>query len=281
MIELTMSDGSLALRHYATSPLVYLDHWALMDISEHHADEFVAGLIGHRGTLALSWVNFHELAETGDTTLDIVATLLRRIFPHVVFIDTEAHHVAEKENEMVRGSRTGSPLLHQEWLDLFYRWKRVRTLDPLSPDEFLEAFKSPGLRASLREIKERATAEMVEMFTAARDRVRRDNEVRRRLTSPLPMGDPRMPPTRFVFVQALKYLVRGNQNLQDGHHMQDFWHMVVPISYCDYVALDQNWREAARQVQEGLKSRKLLTHEAQVFDNVAELLAQLTPAGGR
>lgn len=275
MIEITMSGDQLTVRHYATRPIVYLDHWALMDIADQFADRFVSALLAREGTLALSWVNFVEISATSGVTSDNLTALLRRVFPHVIFLDTEAVSVISKENEFINQTRRGAPFLHGVWLDVFLGWKRTRSLNPLDPDEFLEAFKSPQLRGSLKETVERGKAEMAEMLTAARDKMRRDAEARKRIASPLPMGDPRVPPTRFVFEQALKYLLRGNQNLDNENHLQDLFHMVVPISYCRYVVLDKNWREASRQIQSALMRRKLLTHEARVCDDVPEFLWHL------
>ncbi len=60
-------------------------------------------------------------------------------------------------------------------------------------------------------------------------------------------------------------------NLRDGHHLRDFWHTVVPISYCNFVVLDKAWCEIARQVQQRLRETGLLTNEAEIFPTPEEL----------
>jgi hypothetical protein len=271
------SSGTVEITHITTAPFVYLDHWALQKIAKTARDRFVEALQRHNGTLALSWINFLHISEASGETLDVVEALLRRVIPgNVIFIDVEPATVIEKENALTRGESGHMPYVHQDWTDLLFKWKKERSLNPLHPDEFLEAFRSPSLRAGLRATYEEGRKTIAEMVGEARGHARRSPEIQQRLKSP-PRREHKglLPPTRYFNSLAMKYLVRGNQDLARGDHVRDFWHTVVPISYCHYVALDKNWQEAATQFQNVLRRGKILGHEAQVFRDHELLLGRL------
>lgn len=92
---LTMSidtDGRVVATQRDVSPTVYLDHWALRELSTTPmlAERFVAALKQRSGTLALSCTNLIEFCNvTDDQQAGRAEELLEASLPHVFFIEMD------------------------------------------------------------------------------------------------------------------------------------------------------------------------------------------------
>jgi hypothetical protein len=265
--------GEIQLHHYPEGAVVYLDHHALMNAAERHADELVNALAIMKSTLALSWVNFVQLSKVSDLTLEPVARLLGRIQPRLVFLDTNVSTVAEKEAQRESGQRKNPAYLHDEWADLVFHYGRPGALDPLDLPTFLESFKSPILKKSLAETASDAAIQFGEIFEDARSRMAADRGIRKRVYAAPPKA--RAPLAARIFLELVKFLVKNKINVRDGDNMNDTWHTNVPITYCDFVVLDKLWVRASREVQAQLRKINGLDWEASVFPDVPSLLPEL------
>jgi hypothetical protein len=243
-----------------------------MNIAEQRAGRFIETLHQRGGTLAVSWVNFTEISEVSKKTAAPIVSLLRGVLPRLVFMEVEFGSVVKKENEILAGQRGGTAILHQEFLDVYFGVHRKRSLNPLDPEEFVELLQAPDLRKMLRRTLDLARDETLQMVMDAR--AKRDLPPMRKNLFALPpkVRAPQIPPTRFAALEGIKYLIKNDLSLETGNHLRDFWHTIVPISFCNYVVLDKAWKEAAAQIQKALMRRKLLTHEAAVYANVDEFL---------
>ena len=80
-------DGTnLHIDHWMTSPAVYLDHWALSDLSEDDqlTVRFAGAMKSRRGTLALSWTNLAEFAiETNVDSAHKAENFINANLPHI------------------------------------------------------------------------------------------------------------------------------------------------------------------------------------------------------
>jgi hypothetical protein len=76
--------GGVRIRQYFTSPLIYLDHWAVRLFSDDAAlaDRFIAALHAAEGTWLFSQMNLAEFTAMRDIqTARRVEALIQRAFP--------------------------------------------------------------------------------------------------------------------------------------------------------------------------------------------------------
>jgi hypothetical protein len=257
-----------------TSPLVYLDHFAVR-AAEKQRERFAKALKKSGGTWAMSWVNFLEFAETSEGSVASAEALISECVPNILFFDVESGAVIERENRALRGEFDGYPFLHRELANLYVMLPGRTSLNPLEPTGFVAAWRTPHLRTELKRLSDEAATMTTKMFEEARKKRTLNREVRRNLDRrPLPVRK-RIPPTRYVVSETMKLMVKSKMNFKDGHNLRDFWHMVVPISYCDFVLLDKNWREIARQVGEKLADAAAPSRTGEVLSSVDALIERI------
>jgi hypothetical protein len=147
--------------------------------------------------------------------------------------------------------------------------KPAGSLDPLDCRGLLHSLRSPSAGREMELLRAQTIPEAVAAIELAAKAYEADDRVRARIRMPL-NGATLPHPTRYVYVEALRYLVANGTRLATANHIYDFFHTVVSLSSCDYVVLGKNWWDAARRIQDKLRDAGLLTHEARVF-KVAEL----------
>jgi hypothetical protein len=283
---LSLPSGKPAILQRVTSPYVYLDHFAVMEIARRYPTRFANALKRTGGTWGLSWLNLLEFANTDEREATLAERLMAAVLPNAVFLEVESGAVITKEDQALSTQPWATnPSIHEELAAVYAGYAWGASLDPLSPEGFVRTWREPDARAELHRIRDEGTAEMISMVEGARERVRTDEKYRRNLDMPLrkKLGIPkaaiiRVPPTRFVGLEALRHMIVEPINLTDGHHFRDYWHTVVPISHCDLVILDKHWHRVAIGIQKRLLGERLLTNNAKVFRSVRgieELLASL------
>lgn len=272
--------GTPVVHHRTDGALVYLDHAALMDIADRYAEEFADALARRKADLAISRLNFIELAEVSDETAKSVESLLRRVFPHVAFIELLFEKVIEEEDRLTAG-RSEYPPHHDA--SLLREYIDHESINPIDPTSFFARCRTPDAIESARRGWGKGIPPSAAAIAYAQAIYQSDPVVRRRINR-RPTGDPAIRPTRYVADEADKFLIKNRLRTTDGRHTRDHFHLVVPLSYCDFVVLDANWHEAARQIQNTLRETGLLSHVAKVFrtKDVAEFVrvfAQEEPRG--
>jgi hypothetical protein len=270
MITLEMHDEHFAVRQEVSHPLVYLDHCHLMNIAELEPARFAEILLRRDGTLAISWETLTELIPLSDRTATGVENLFLRIFPHVVFLKATPKLVIDEEDKAAAGQRV-APHLDGELPEFLVSCWDGESLNPLSPRGLLEEIRSLRLRSYFEE-KKILLGKSLEKSQAV---VQGDPSRMQRLRSVAPEATAPVAPTRYVEFAAVSYLLRSNTSVTNGHFFSDFRHTVVPLSYCDYVVLDKEWTAVARQIQRALERQGLLSHRAEVFNNISDLLDAL------
>jgi hypothetical protein len=109
MIVFHKVEGGIMLNQHLVSPTVYLDHWALREISESDsmARRFSEALESRQGTWVLSWLNVIESSKVSDETQRAHAdALLDTLFPHLFWLDPDFFTVGKREK---RGRDDGYP----------------------------------------------------------------------------------------------------------------------------------------------------------------------------
>src|SRR5436190_2310708 len=107
------NDGRLLATQRGSSPAVYLDHWALRELSTTPplAERFVAALKQRNGTLTLSCTNLIEFCNVmDDQQARRAEELLEASLPNVFFLEMDPFLVQKREDELLRG---GPPRPHE------------------------------------------------------------------------------------------------------------------------------------------------------------------------
>jgi hypothetical protein len=265
VLTLDFDTGRLRATQAATRPLVYLDQWAWMRLARTPAEAklFVDSLKERDGCLAVSEMNRLELAFVGDLDrLRACEDLIRKLLPNVCFIEYDPAAVTREENAILDGRSLSAPFLSDRLVNQYVEHPRVG-VDPLDPELFFLSLRLPGTPDGLKEAKLLLAKRLREAIDTARSQYASNpsakKEIRRGAT-----GKAVMHPTRYVFESCIYGIIKDRLNLEDANHTIDFFHAVVPLSYCDFVLLDKAWAERARQVQAELEKKGLLTHRATV-----------------
>src|SRR2546425_3616321 len=267
MITLDFDPGNrLRATQSATVPFVYLDQWAYISLAKdpQQLQRLVDAIVRLDGTLAFSVFNFFELSQVSDLEqLRRIENLFQQIWPRVAFLNSDPTEVISSEDEILRGTSNQAPHLDDWMLNKYVELYRPG-VNPLDPKGFLLHLQTPGFAEGFRTAYRLLAERMKTAFRKMRRMYQIDENAKTEVTS-LSKGEPIPRPTRDIFEQAVYMAAKDNLNIHNPNHFTDFFHMVVPLSYCDLVLLDKGWAERARQVQNSVRIVGLLTHDAAVF----------------
>ena len=265
MIELTVNpDGKLEFYQHTPSPIVYLDNWALKDIAldSSLAHRLIEAIKRRSGTLALSWLNFVELSGLGDSRqFQVVASLLESVTPHIAFLNLIPQAVINQENELLKGASTIGPHLDRDLLRVFAYFRR-QSLNPLSVSEFLLGLRDPAC-GIIRESSRKFMENLYPLLVQIRKKIATSLKYEARAKA-APKGPeiPRL--TRYIYQDAARHLAR-NRIIMTSNHWRDFFHMVVPLAYCNYVLLDRTWATIAKEILGRIKKSGFQAETSAVF----------------
>lgn len=113
--------GGVSIRQTFSSPLIYLDHWAVRRFSDDEAlaDRFIAALHAAQGTWLFSHMNLSEFVAMRDTpTARRVEALIQRAFPYFYVLDTVADTPYFREEQAGRPRPPEAPDKHWMLKDL-------------------------------------------------------------------------------------------------------------------------------------------------------------------
>jgi hypothetical protein len=266
MISVQVGAREVSILQSATPPVVYLDQWALMDIAEGSHQRFTEVLLRRGGTLALSVSHLVESAKLSSRqTRAGIEGLLASVCPHLCFIQLKAGRVVDKEDALLAGRSLAGPQFDNAFLEVFVlRGRTGRDYRGLNPVGLLSELREVGpLGEQVGLIVQKLHATFDEDLARRREHYAGDAGARRRVRRP-PKGPPRPFPTRFLFEELLNSLVRDRMTMTTNDWM-DFWHSVVPVSYCDFVLLDRRWHAKVTEACRRLRRSGVITRAAQVF----------------
>ena len=245
-----LRDGRALLVESLGRPIVYLDNWALnvIALDDAYRARFVGTLNDREGTLRLSISNAVELMQRTDR--EQIETILRMIDSvDAGFINTNFIDVIKYENALFRGETAGNPsqeltliwkyLLAQNWPESWAMSDVIRTgLDGTSGTQMRESWDQFAIR-----------------MRGFLDSVRIDREdmskSKGRAKATRKKGKDHDRPTRELFALGFDFVLQNETMKMSSNEWHDFFHAIVPVSYCDIVLLDKRW--AAFVCQTGLK----------------------------
>jgi len=148
MIRVSLTaNGDLRVTQGATSPAVYLDHWALRLISEDDAfsARFVTGLEARDGTLALSWVNLVEFARvTAPEQIRRAEELVEASLARLFLLEVDPFVVIRRKDELLVGAPPRPPHADADFLRLLAT-VNPKFVAPLSARGLFHGLRDPGV----------------------------------------------------------------------------------------------------------------------------------------
>lgn len=270
MIEVTIeSGGDPRLWMKMEPPAVYLDHWALREISESddHRDRFLDGLHSSGGTLCVSCVNQLEFIRTeSEVSQQQGERLLQDALPQIFFIQPDPWVVIEQEAATGSGGDLRPP---QGDAELLQEWISVEHHDEgpeLQLNAVFTGIQEPELATDLRELQDTFVARV----SALKRSVSEDSALAAAAKRTRP-GPGSGAATRALTPELLRFFVLGAADeLVHPNHALDFLHAVVPVAYCDLVVLDGHWEAQAHEACLRLSEARHRAPFADVFSKRRE-----------
>ncbi len=245
-------NGRIEIREYYKSPMVYLDHWALNDISldKTLCDRFVNVMNKKGGTFRLSVYNMIELSKQADssqvdTILNMISSIndcgLINIDPGVVItkenaLITEPSLIFKVKNPSTELEIIAAYLMAHNYPVKWHVADVVRTVIPELP--------TPSLSQSNLEF----VKDMQSLLCVGRGDRSHIDRAEKRFKSLKKAGPKYQRPTREVYAMALDFVMRNCQmKMSEYSEWTDLFHVVVPVSYCDIIMVDKRWKSFAVQ----------------------------------
>ena len=244
MVRLHPSSPSrVVVEMYREEPTIYLDHWAMREMSSRPTlrDRFLAAF-ETRGTLLFSSVHIAELAKNTGRSTDAIRSFLDAVGPHWMVTLADPIEVIRRENAWTVTSRR-APFV----ADTFFKTSGflVRLSEgPVSLSHIVDMVRDEGSDAILANL-----TSSVQTLVANLNRFRQEYRANSGILSttfPAQMFDKRYP-TRFVFHQLMRSLITTQVKLSPNH-IADFFHAVVPLAYAQIVVLDKHWATQAENL---------------------------------
>lgn len=258
--------GALRAEQITTPPAVYLDHWALRQISENAtiAARFASALHDRRGTLMVSWLNLIEFSNVSDESQARAAeALLEAILPHVFFLEVNPFTVIASENKLLNGGTPAAPHADSEFLKTFVcLWPQ--SVKPFTARNLFMAGRSGRLGTSFQELADT----IVERTEALRSSMDNDADLERRVRR-LPSGAPIQHGTRHILPELARPFLVDRGIRVTRNHAIDLVHAVVPVAYCDLVLLDKHWEEQVQRMRARFADASMDIPIAQVYSGKA------------
>lgn len=242
--------GRLTIKEIFGRPLVYLDNWALNDISsnEKHRKQFINAICKRGGTLRVSVQNIDELNKQGDQEqLKVILEMIDSIDSGFININTE--EVIEKENEIIK-----NPFVkHKDpSRDTFLIEARLESLGlrnlPLKPNvSGIISIATTG--TPVRKYKDIAFANhMKRKLNAAREKQEVIKEASGSFLKLKQKGKKYDAATRELNSMAYDFIIKDTKmKMSMSSEWYDLNHVIVPVAYCDMVLIDRKWKEFVKQ----------------------------------
>ena len=245
--RIDQGNGQIEIRENFRGPIVYLDHWAINDISLDKVlhDKFIDVMNTKGGTFRLSVFNIIELSKQTDSSqLDLIFNMISSI-PDCGLINIDPKEVITKENSLISDPslifEVKNPSAELELVAAYIiahnhptKWHVsdiIRSIIPELPSKALSYSNSKFLQ------------DMQRLLEVGRGDEKHLQKAGQRFKSLKKNGPKYQRPTREVFAMALDFVMRNSQmKMSEYSEWIDLFHVVVPVSYCDIVMVDKRWK---------------------------------------
>lgn len=263
MIQFETRSTGLTVVQELISPCVYLDHWAFREIADSRklSERFSKTLHSRGGTLVLSWLNLVEFCKvTIEVQRHNASSFLDKIGPNVFWINPDFFKVTEYETG--RGGNFDCPLPDMEIATVHLKvlQRKSQGGSTASFGGFDVVFNSPNIKQQFDELGS--------LISSQFDWMRSDpkiNKSLRRPLQPLKLEQPDLHSTGLIARELIGPLVK-QRDLKISHNDAiDLTHTVVPVSYCDFVLLDNAWTTRVNQMRKRFTKAGVCIPMAKVF----------------
>lgn len=258
----TNSNEKLVATQQTTSPLIYLDNWALKNIScdTARSTQFIKIIKACNGTLAFSGMNLFELSlVTVKPQLCSLENFLNMVMPNIAFMDIIPQNVIQRENTFMNTGEKIAPHLDSNFLKVFTEIDR-KSVNPLDWTGFLNHVG----QNEIINMRKNFMRDHVSMVTEKREMVKADPKYKYAVSS-TPKGQCLQIATRYIYQEIINFLIRTNIDMSNSNHWCDLFHTVVPIAYCNFVLLDKTWTHVASKTINRLRKSGQSAERADVF----------------
>ena len=242
--RLELGNGSIEIQEHFRSPRIYLDHWALNDLSLNtvYRDRFINIMNQRGGTLSLSVVNMVEIAKQGDhNQVAAILGMLREV-EDCGLINMDPIQVIKKENGLISNPSSivsvKNPSAELELVKA-YLLAHDRPTTWHVADIIAIAVSDPPSKHMV-ESNERFLANMARILEKGRsnpDSLKKASDIFKKLKL---QGPRYQTATRELFKMAFYFVLKNiSMRMTSYSEWLDLFHVVVPVSYCDIVMIDR------------------------------------------
>jgi hypothetical protein len=244
-------NSKIEIQEHFRSPTVYLDHWALNDLSldDLLRDRFIDVMARKGGTFRLSVFNMLELSRQAD--LSQVNSILDMIdsIADCGLINIDPREVIEKENLLIADASLRlnpsveldiviNHVMAQNHPTEWHVSDIVRKVIPELPSTRLSESNAEFLKDMER---------LLGIGRGDEDKLRR---ALKRLRELKDHGPKHQAATRELFTMAIDFVMTNRQmKMARYSEWADLFHVVVPVSYCDVVMIDKRWKSFITQTR--------------------------------
>jgi hypothetical protein len=236
-------NGKIEIQEHLRSPMVYLDHWALNDLSlnEDLRNRFINIMIEKGGTFRLSVYNIIELSKQADTAqVDSILNMVDSI-PDCGLINIDPGEVIKKENVLLSDtSLMGNPAIEIDIVAAHVMAQNYPTEWHVSNiiRKVISQLPSTSLDISNAEFMK----DMKRLLGTGRSDCNYLRKASNRFKYLKTNGPKYQAATRELLSMTLDFIMTNKEmRMSDYSEWIDLFHVVVPVSYCDIVLIDKRW----------------------------------------
>lgn len=251
------------------APVVYLDHWAIRDISEDEglAQRFVSTLKAKNGTLAVSVLSQVEFCGLTDLRQAHVAErFIEMVHPNLFFMSFNIVDVMQHEDKNILQTSKEAPDGDGDLLWLYGThpenrgWGDQRRYS--AKGFFSESVRK---RDELRSLQVDLAKAVLEGIRQLYVRIDTEDELRKKARNPLEDVKNRPRATYALIRALLGDRMKDRSRPPSENDAIDLLHTVVPACYCDFVLLDKQWCGRVEAAREQLIAKGVVGKVAKVF----------------
>ena len=244
--RIDLEDHRIVILERMSSPMVYLDNWALNDfaLDKTLQDKFIDTINSTGGMLRVSATNIAEFgSQTDRAQVKSIIDMIDRV-NDIGLINVDPGKVIRRENLLISDpsliSDTGNPsaelglvTIHLMAQNYPETWK-VSEIISIAVNDLPDRNLSNG--------NQRFSAKMQNLLEKARNDQTYLEKASKRFKGNKISGPKFQRPTRELFEMAFDFVIR-NQNMKMTHfgEWNDLFHVIVPVSCCDIVLIDKRW----------------------------------------
>jgi len=247
-IKQKLGDGREVLIEKMGRPIVYLDNWAINDISLNPSfrQRFIDIMKSRQGTLRISVSNIVELLKQTDTEqIESILSLIDSV--DAGLINTNFQEVITNEKKIIVNDVGENPSNH---LDLIYIYLLAQNWpEHWSVSEFIRSVLKNSSENQFTESWDQFAKRMESFLNAVRSGKGQLEKSKSRSAATRRAGKKYDRGTRELFQLGFDFVVQNQDMTMSSNEWHDFFHLIVPVAYCDIVLLDKRWTTFVSQTK--------------------------------